>query len=84
VTLGTDPLDYDSDDDGFGDGDEVTEQSDPNDAGSLPLRSVSQPQSVLNQAAPPRVQGRVSVKNQAAPEAVQGRSEGRALTVENQ
>ena len=34
---GTDPNDADSDDDGFNDGQEVAEESDPNDAGSVPV-----------------------------------------------
>ncbi len=41
VELGTDPNDSDSDADGYNDGQEQSEGTDPNDAASLPTRSIS-------------------------------------------
>ncbi|MDB4426074.1 hypothetical protein N9281_01325, partial [bacterium] len=41
VVLGTDPADFDSDDDGYSDGQEKDEETDPNEPGSFPTRSLA-------------------------------------------
>ena len=40
IVLGTDPADFDSDDDGYSDGQEQDEGTNPNESGSYPIRSL--------------------------------------------